>query len=157
MKQINIFGGIDELKEDNVKMKFKAIKKDWYYIPLFDSDYEVSNKVPNDSFVTIEVDKIKRNGKHHRLFFARLKMLFDNGEHNFPSINEMRKYFCYKTGHYSEYVLDGKVFFEAKSISYKSMGEIEFSELEKLFINEMTLYFGVDLINSIEKELSKIK
>ena len=139
-------------------MKFTVVKHNGQMIPAFESDYKAFKSVSNGDFLTVEVNKKKRHVRHHNLFFKRLLMIYDNCQHNYPSVERLRDDFTIRAGYYDTYVcVDGAMRIDAQSISFKSMGEHKFSEYEKEFLNQINKYFDADVLDAIETELEDYK
>lgn len=136
-------------------MKFTAIKNNGQIIPAFESDHKLFKSVSNGDFLLVEVTKKKRKVRHHNLFFVRLSMIYNNCEHNYPSIDRLRDDFTIRAGYYDMYVcVDGSTRIDAQSIGFKSMGEHKFSEYEKEFLKQINKYFDADVLKAIEDELT---
>lgn len=125
-------------------MKFQAeINNVGRVIPLYDSDYENFKKVRRNHPIEIEI-KVKRNYKFHKKFFALINMVFENQE-VFTDFELFRKELTILSGFYNEYVtFDGEVKRDAKSISFSSMDELEFSELYQKFVDTVIVLMGWD-------------
>jgi len=123
-------------------MKFTAqITVSGKIIPLYDSDYEAFKKCRKNTDLHFEV-KQQRNYKFHRKFFALINMVFENQE-VFTNINTLRKELTIESGYYTEYVdFQGVVQREAKSISFSSMDDMEFSDLFSKFIDTVIRVMG---------------
>lgn len=68
-----------------------------------------------------------RNYKHHKMYFGLLTLTFDNQE-KYTSFEMFRKAVQIAAGHVEEIItLEGEVIFQAKSIAYESLDELEFS------------------------------
>ena len=135
-------------------MKFTCVKHKGLIIPAFESDHKAFKSVKEGSFLSAEVNNRKRQVKHHNLFFKRLMMIYDNCEHNYPSVDRLRDDFTIRAGYYDMYIcVDGSSRIDAQSISFKSMGEDKFSEYEKQFLKQINKYFDADTLQAIEKEL----
>ena len=108
--------------------------------PANESDAERINKIANNRYVTAEVKQV-RNPLFHRRFFALLNFGFDYFEPEVQEVNGMmpvknferfRKDVLIMAGHHELVVnIKGEVRYDAKSISFSSMGEIEFGEIYK--------------------------
>lgn len=116
-------------------MKFNAqLNAQGKIVPLYDSDYEVFKKVRRDTDLLIDI-KQPRNYKFHKKFFALVNMVFENQD-RYTSIDRLREDLTIEAGFYEEHVdFVGEVKTTAKSISFASMDEIEFSVLYGKFID----------------------
>lgn len=85
-------------------------------------------------------DKKPRNNRHHRKYFALLKFAFDHwdvpegaAEKSFAAF---RKEITVLAGHYTQvWRLDGSFELEAKSVSFREMGQEEFEGLYSATVN----------------------
>ena len=85
-------------------------------------------KIPFGEQVTCKINR-PRNPAFHRKFFSLLSLVFENQE-LYDNFERFRKEVVMRAGFYEEHVhLTGKVSYVAKSLSYDSMDETEFSEL----------------------------
>ena len=122
--------------------------------PAFDSDYENFKKIPLNEVFKVEYKKT-RNIKFHRKFFALINLVFSNQE-VYSNIEHLRKHLTIASGFYDTTICleTGAEIKEAKSISFSSMDEVEFSELYNRFIDTIHKYFGIDkqdLIDNIDQ------
>jgi len=117
--------------------------------PAFDSDYENAKKIAlNEPFV-FKYSK-PRNYKFHKKFFALINMLFQNQD-QYNSIEHLRKDLIIAAGYYdTRFNFEGVEILEAKSMSFSSMDEIEFSELYNRIIDVIVKYFNWDREDIIE-------
>ena len=110
-------------------------------------------KVPMGTFVEVEI-KRPRNLQFHRKFFALLHTVFDNQE-KYEDFEAFRKEVTMRCGYWKEHHhLSGKVSYEAKSISFADMDELEFAELYEKAIQVLLENFipGTD-IDALEREV----
>ena len=119
----------------------------------FDSDFEKAKKIPlNEPFIVTYVKK--RNAKFHRKFFALINMVYQNQE-RYNNYDELRKHLTIASGYFNlTHDLDGVEQKEAKSISFASMDETEFSDLYNAVIDTIIRYFNFDkqdIIDNVEK------
>jgi hypothetical protein len=121
--------------------------------PAYDADLEKMRKVKMGDTVKVELT-MPRNVKFHRKFFGLLNIVFDNmqtpaifqtptgQEIEIKSVNDLLWHVKMQTGHYEQKVtLGGKIVFEAKSISFASMGEDEFEKFYSDTIDVILKYF----------------
>jgi len=97
--------------------------------PAYDSDLEAFTKIPKGEIVQIDYVK-KRNIKFHRKYFALIKLAFDN-QQVYQNTDEMRYDITMTAGFTDEITnkITGEITLRAKSISFDSMDETEFSDL----------------------------
>jgi len=101
--------------------------------PLYDSDYEVLKKLKKNTPLKFEVTQ-ERNSKFHRKFMALVTMVFDNQE-IYTDRDELRYDLTIEAGFWNEHTdFYGEVKRTAKSISFASMDETEFSTLYNAFV-----------------------
>lgn len=115
-------------------MKFHAeINAQGKIVPLFDSDYEVFKKLKKNTPLAFEV-KQERNYKFHKKFFALITMVFDNQE-IYTDRDVLRYDLTIEAGFWNEHVdFNGEIKRTAKSISFASMDDTEFSSLYNAFV-----------------------
>lgn len=125
----------------------------------FDSDNEKYKKLPLNEPIQFTYTR-KRNIHFHRLFFCLLNMVFDNQE-IYNNLEHLRKDLTIEAGYYDlRYGLHGEEIKEAKSISFTSMSEEEFSELYNRVIDVIVrhFHFGKDeILEEIDKYFGTIK
>ena len=124
-------------------MKLQVYKVKDYLVPAFNSDYEIFKKMPLDEPFYIEYKK-SRNPAHHRMFFALMKLAFENQE-LFDDMDTMRKCLLIECGYVDELInsITGQVFITAKSISFGSMDQVEFNEIYTNVRNYIAKWLGV--------------
>lgn len=109
-----------------------------------ESDHEQLSKIKNGRYVTATIIQV-RNPEFHKKFFALLNFGFDYFEPTIEpvkglipakSFERFRKDVLIMAGHHDVVVnIKSEVRYEAKSISFGSMDEAEFSELYKSVFN----------------------
>lgn len=120
--------------------------------PLFDSDYEALKKVPKNTEVEVEI-KQKRNIRFHKKAFALLNLCFQNQD-NFESFEAMRYYLTVKAGFFEMHPTPtGEPVILAKSISFSSMDETEFTDWYSKVLDQVLKLTKAD-IDLIERELT---
>lgn len=99
-------------------------------IPTFDSDYEKLKKIAPGDSVECTV-KRPRNVQFHRKFFALINMVYQNQpeDKTIENFDYLRKYLTKRSGHYEAIETPTGTIYEAKSISFASMDDYEFSKL----------------------------
>lgn len=119
----------------------------------FDSDFEEFKKIKANETIEVEIVK-KRNIKFHRKFYALIKMVYQNQE-QYSNIQYLRKDLIIESGFYEiRYGIHGEEIKEAKSISFASMNEFEFSELYNSVLDTIVRCFNFDrqdIIENVEK------
>jgi len=133
-------------------MKLIVIKTQSGLKPVYESDLENYCKIPLNEQFEIEYTK-KRNVKFHRLYFSLLKLAFEN-QQDYRNLNDMRRDITITSGYYDEIVnkMSGEVYKVAKSISFASMENTEFSELYEKTKNVISEWLGISDEN-IENEI----
>ena len=121
--------------------------------PAYESDLEKSKKIAlNEPFVFTY--KKPRNYKFLKKFFALINLVFQNQE-QYNNIDHLRKDLTIASGFYeTRYGLHGEEITEAKSISFASMTEEEFSDLYSAFIDTIIKYFKFGK-EEIEEEIEQ--
>ena len=135
-------------------MKFLVTKSNSGLKPSYDSDMEIYVKIPVGE--TFEIDyKKPRNVKFHRKFFALIRLAFENQE-AYKLIDSMREHLIIHAGYSYEETnfITGEIKIKAKSISFASMDEIEFSNLYESVKNVISQWLGIEN-ESIDEEISK--
>lgn len=110
-------------------MKITVVKNLGNLKPAYDSDYESFKNIPNNEPFEIEYKK-KRNIKFHKKFFALINLCYSNQD-LYTNSEDLRKDLLILSGYYVYKVnyITGEEKREAKSISFSSMDEIEFTEI----------------------------
>ncbi len=108
-------------------MKMLLIKRDGKLLPADDESWQHMARLPNNVQVWAEV-KRARNPKMHRLFFALVKIVWDNSPYErYPTMDAMRAAIQVSAGHRDEIHLPGgQLAYIPKSISFGSMSQDEF-------------------------------
>ena len=122
--------------------------------PAYDSGLEAFAWIPKGEIVQIEYVK-KRNIKFHRKFFSLMKLAFINQD-VYDSMDEMRYDITMTAGFTDEITnkITGEITTRAKSISFDSMDETEFSELYTKTKDVICKWIGIsneDLEEEIEQ------
>lgn len=121
--------------------------------PAFDSDYENFKKLPANEVFEITYTK-KRNINFHRKFFALVKMVFDNQE-RYAFMEDLRSDLTIEVGYYYLTVnIHGEEVRKAKSISFSSMDDLEFSGFYNSVVDVIVKYFHFDK-ESIAEEVNR--
>ncbi|MHA1989172.1 MAG: DUF1367 family protein [Promethearchaeota archaeon] len=119
--------------------------------PSFDSDYEQLKKVPKNTEVEVEI-KQKRNIQFHRKSFALLNLCFENQD-TFESFDAMRYYLTVKAGFFEMHPTpSGQPVILAKSISFSSMDDTEFSDWYSKVLDQVIKLTQAD-VDFVEREL----
>jgi hypothetical protein len=122
--------------------------------PAYDSDLESFYKIPKGEIVQIDYVK-KRNIKFHRKYFALIKLAFDN-QQVYQNSDEMRYDITMTAGFTDEITnkITGEITLRAKSISFDSMDETEFSELYTRTKNVICEWIGISN-EELEEEIEQ--
>lgn len=119
----------------------------------YDSDYETAKKIKVGQEYEYEF-KRPRNYRFHRKYFALLNMVFQNQE-RYNNTDDLRKDLTIASGYYTtRFNFEGVEVYEAKSISFASMDEIEFNEFYNACIDTIVKHFHWDrndIIQNIEQ------
>lgn len=98
---------------------------------LMPADYQAQDvlrkvKVGKDCWCEV---RVARNPHFHRLYFALIKLTFDNQE-RYDNAEQFRKAVQMEAGHVDELVgLDGTIYQIPRSIAWDQLDETEFGEL----------------------------
>lgn len=122
--------------------------------PCYDSDFYIYAKIPIGETFEIEYKK-PRNYKFHKKYFALIKLAFEN-QQDYRNLNDLRRDLSITAGYYDEVVnkVTGEVYKIAKSISFSSMDENEFSELYERIKDIISQWLGISN-ESIENEINQ--
>jgi len=120
--------------------------------PAFDEDKEKFSQFPKDGYFEIKYTK-RRNVKFHRKFFSLIKIAYEN-QSDYRLMEDLRRDLIITSGHYEEVVnaITGEVYKIAKSISFNSMDETEFSLIYEDVKNVIVRWLGVSN-EDIENEI----
>ena len=100
-------------------------------------------KLKNGDAVLVKVRK-PRNVQFHRKYFALLQTVFENQE-RYEDFEAFRKEVVMRAGYWTiHHHVTGKVSYDAKSIAFDKMDELEFSELYNKSIDVILEYFLPD-------------
>lgn len=124
------------------------------FLPAYDSDKELMSKIKVGEIYKYKFSK-PRNVKFHRKFFALINLVYQNQEH-YNSIDHLRYDLTIESGFYEVRTnkFTGEEIVEAKSISFSSMDEVEFSDLYNKFLSTVVRVFGWDGAD-IEENISE--
>jgi len=91
----------------------------------------------------------ERNVKHHRKFFALIRVVYDNMpeqyDRHFPTQDDLRHELIKRAGFFKEYIdLKGNKQYRAESISFDSMSQKRFDELYYRVLDVVVLWFAFD-------------
>ena len=133
-------------------MKINVVKTtSQQLIAAYDSDLETIKKLKVGQEYQIDI-KQPRNINFHRKFFALINLTFDNQE-IYDNIDFMRKELTKACGFYDVFRNHkGNLVYEAKSISFAKMDELEFEQLYNKFLDIIIQIFKFDR-KLIESEL----
>ena len=135
-------------------MKFTIVKQlNNTFKVAYDSDYEKLKRIKAGDLLECEIKK-PRNYKFHRKYFALINMLFQNQE-KYNNIDHLRHDLTIEAGYYDIRTnLKGNEVIQAKSISFASMKEDEFSQLYDRTLYTIVKYFNFDkqdIIDNVEQ------
>ena len=87
-----------------------------------------------------------RNAKHHRKFFALIKVVYENlpeeFDRHFPTKDDLRYELIRRAGFYKEYKdLKGNTQYRPDSIAWDSMGQKKFEELYDKVLDVVVKWF----------------
>ena len=157
MKKLNLyFALLDILRELNLDMIIYLTKTQHGFIPVYDSDRELADKIKLGEIRKYEVKKA-RNYKFHKKYFALLKCVFLNlPEHynqKIKSIDELLLAVKFAIDHVDRiYKIDGSSTLIPKSIAFDKMDEFEFSTIYNKTLNVLCEILDV-VPDEIEQEL----
>jgi hypothetical protein len=98
------------------------------FVPADEESRLMGHKFKRDVIYRADVVK-PRSYQHHKLCMALLTLTFQNQE-RYTSFDMFRKAVAIEAGHVTEVItLDGEVTFEAGSLSYDTLDEIEFTKV----------------------------
>jgi len=119
--------------------------------PLHNSDYEQFKKLQIDTNLHFEIKK-KRNGKFHRKMFALFNLSFENQDFT-DDFDIWRKALIIRAGFYITDPFKNK---QAKSLSYSSMDDTEFSEVYDKMLDIISIQLGTKS-ETIRNELKEFE
>ena len=134
-------------------MKIFLKKKGFTLVPAGQSDLDTLKKIDNDKIVECDMRQ-SRNVEFHRLFFAMLRVAFDNwwGRPAYKSTDELLIALKYEIGHvHRSFLFNGKIMTEAKSISFKNMDNIEFKEFFDRCSNCLSKHLGIHVLDLLKE------
>ena len=122
--------------------------------PYSEFDYEALNKIKANEVFEVEYKKA-RNIKFHKKAFALFNLAFEN-QQDYRSLDAMRYDLTIVSGYYDEHVnlITGEIFKKAKSISFASMDETEFSEYYEKVKETICKWLGITN-EQIEEEIQQ--
>lgn len=131
--------------------------------PANQSDADISEKIANNRYVTADIKQV-RNPAFHAKFFALLDFGYGYFEPEPQKIGELeavkqfdrfRKDVTILAGHREAVInIKGEVRYEAKSISFGSMDEIEFNQLYKS-VFEVIWRMVVSKVHGMTEEIAQ--
>lgn len=110
--------------------------------PAHDSDFELAKQIKVGDVYRFQFSK-PRNYEFHKKFFALIELVFQNQE-LYDDREELRHDITIDAGFWTERVnrITGEVTKQAKSISFASMDEVDFSELYSKTLDTVIRVFG---------------
>lgn len=109
-------------------------------IPLYPSDLDQKRKLKIGKDYEIDI-KHPRNYEFHKKFYALINLAHDNTQLNMP-FDAYRKYLIMKAGYFNVYETATGKFYDAMSISFASMNQIEFEQLYSRVLDEVLKDLG---------------
>jgi len=126
-----------------------------YLKPCFSSDNDEIKryKFKVGEMYQIEISK-PRNVLFHRKYFALLNLVFENQEY-FTEFETFRRYIIIKSGYYTKTVTPKGDFYDAKSISFAAMDNVEFEKLFDKTLNVVIAEFLPLTKDEIKAEIAE--
>ncbi len=127
---------------------------DGKFTPAQDSDYEMAKNIKVGETYKFKFSK-PRNYRFLKKFFALINLVYHNQDH-YTSIDALRYDLTIESGFFVDRPnkFTGEMIREAKSISFASMDEVEFSDLYNKFLDTIVRVFGWDG-EAIEENISE--
>ena len=135
-------------------MKITLVKQlNGTFKTAYNTDYENAKKIKVGEPYEFEY-KLPRNYKFHKKFFALLELVFNNQE-AYTNKEDLREDLTINAGYYRlTENMQGQTVKRAKSISFASMDEAEFSELYNAIVNVVINWLKIsreDIADNIEQ------
>ena len=131
-------------------MEFYLTKTDTMtFKAAYDSDLEAVKSIPVGE--TIKAKYIKsRNVRHHKKFFAMLKMVTENMPESMPeqyqNIDLLLDEIKFQLGHFEmHHTLGGKDYYKVKSISFGKMDQVAFDGFYNRAVDVILKWFLKDI------------
>jgi hypothetical protein len=112
------------------------------FTPAHDSDHDLAKQLKQGEVYRFTFVK-PRNYEFHKKFFALIKLVFENQDH-YTNIDDLRHDLTVEAGFKVEKInqFTGEVRYNAQSISFASMDEIEFSSLYQKMLDTVIRVYG---------------
>jgi len=125
-------------------MKIALIKQlNGTFKPAYDSDYEKTKRIKAGDLVEVDIKK-PRNYEFHKKFFALINLVYENQE-IYHNVEDLREDLIIASGFYVDRTaLGGELVRRAKSVSFASMDELEFSDLYNKVVDTIVKHFHFD-------------
>jgi hypothetical protein len=120
-------------------MKINCRKLNGALVPVDEPDREALKKVKTGQTVTVEMKK-PRNPHFHRKYFALLGLVFDNQE-KYESFAYFLNEIKFRIGHVDQFIIDGKMVFQPRSISFAAMDDYAFADFYSKTIDVILKHF----------------
>lgn len=121
------------------------------FLPADEHSEEIAKKFDEGCVFRCEAWK-ERNYLFHKKYFALLAVAFENQD-KYDNGEAFRKEVIMRAGYYEKHVhLTGQASYTAKSISFKSMDEMEFEKLYQTSIDVILKHFLVGMEGEKLKE-----
>jgi len=97
--------------------------------PADENAEELLQRIKKGEVLEVELRR-PRNIQHHRLFFALMKIVWDNSPHDeYPTVDSLIVRMKIDTGHRDEMVFEGGILaYIPRSISFAAMDQAEFDQ-----------------------------
>jgi len=129
-------------------MRLFFVKNGYTLMPSGQSDKDKLAKVPNGEII-VDI-KVPRSLQHHRKLFAIIRMALDNWKTPgmFQSEENLLDALKFECGFVKPIKrLDGRVFFETKSISFTECDQTEFKSFYDNVVSVLARYFECSIFD----------
>jgi hypothetical protein len=112
------------------------------FTPAHDSDHDLAKQLKAGEVYRFTFVK-PRNYEFHKKFFALIKLVFENQDH-YTNMDDLRRDLTIEAGFKVEKInqFTGEVRWDAQSISFASMDEIEFGKLYSKMLDTVIRVYG---------------
>ena len=111
-------------------------------IPLYPADLDEKKRLKLGQEYEVEI-KHPRNSQFHRKFFALVNIGWENTDLDMP-FEVYRKYILMKAGYFKIYQTPKGVLYEADSISFANMDQMQFEEVYSRVLDKIIADLDVD-------------
>jgi hypothetical protein len=102
-------------------------------VPLYPADWEERRKLKIGKEYRVEV-KHPRNYQFHKKFFALVNLAHENYETDMP-FDTFRRWLIMRAGFVKAFSTDRGTFYDAESISFANMNQVQFEEVYNRVLN----------------------